>query len=308
MQRAIFPILKTWESQAMGTGSHKDTKAIDFGVLNPYNDTKLTAPFDGKVVFVDTQAKGGGIAFESLEKVRYVDGTEDYMTLWTGHDNKPPKLGAIYKQGEHYSDMGTAGGVAIHCHLEVQRGKFKMPTKVTSVGAYKLENAVEPYKALFIRKDGLIKYSDYKWTTLPDTVGTPVERNVYVDQIEVIADVLRARKKPSLKGEVLGYINQGIYNIMSSTEADGYTWYQVEESVWIAYNKEWETLLPRTKTEEEKLKEENEKMQQIINELQQTNQNLSEENTKLKETNQRLNDEILKSNNKLKEINRISTL
>lgn len=63
MQKALFPILKTWESQPMNSGSHKDTKAIDFGVLNPYKDTKLTAPFDGKVVYVDSQEKGGGIAF-----------------------------------------------------------------------------------------------------------------------------------------------------------------------------------------------------------------------------------------------------
>ena len=66
MQKALFPILKTWESQPMNSGSHKDTKAIDFGVLNPYNDTKLIEPFDGKIVYVDSQEKGGGIAFESL--------------------------------------------------------------------------------------------------------------------------------------------------------------------------------------------------------------------------------------------------
>ena len=99
MQKALFPILKTWESQPMNVGSHKDTKAIDFGVLNPYKDIKLTAPFDGKIVYVDSQAKGGGIAFESLKKVKYANGYEDYMTLWTGHDNKPPKLGSIFKQG-----------------------------------------------------------------------------------------------------------------------------------------------------------------------------------------------------------------
>ena len=86
MQKAIFPIIKTWQSQAMNIGSHIDTKAIDFGVLNPYKDTELKAPFDGKVVFVDSQKNGRGIAFESLEKVKYANGTEDYMTLWTGHD------------------------------------------------------------------------------------------------------------------------------------------------------------------------------------------------------------------------------
>lgn len=293
MQRATFPILKTWESQPMNTGSHKDIKAIDFGVLNPYNETKLYAPFDGKIVYVDSQSKGGGIAFESLEKVKYADGTEDYMTLWTGHDNKPPKLGVTYKQGEYYSDMGTAGGVPIHCHLEVIKGKFKMATKVTSVGSYKFDNTIEPYKALFLNKDGLIKYSKYKWTSLPDTVGTPVQRNEYVEQIEVIADVLRARKKPSLKGEVLGYINQGFYNIISSTVADNYNWYEVEKDIWIAYNEEWEIIYPKKETEEE-LKKQLEEQKRINEELTKINLEFEKEITNLK--------------NKLNEINNLSKI
>ena len=52
MQYAKFPIKKTWVSCKMDEGFHKDTKAIDFGILNPYNETNLYAPFDGKVVFV----------------------------------------------------------------------------------------------------------------------------------------------------------------------------------------------------------------------------------------------------------------
>ena len=46
MQYAKFPIKKTWVSCKMDEGFHKDTKAIDFGVLNPYNETSLYAPFD----------------------------------------------------------------------------------------------------------------------------------------------------------------------------------------------------------------------------------------------------------------------
>lgn len=299
MQKAIFPILKTWESQHMNEGSHKDTKAIDFGVLSPYKDTKLTAPFDGKVVFVDTQANGGGIAFESLEKVLYADGTQDYMTLWTGHDNKPPKVGTIYKQGEHYSDMGTAGGVATHCHLEVIKGKFKMATKVTSQRAYKFDNTIEPYKALFLNKDGLIKYSKYTWTTLPTTVGTPVARDEYVDQIEVIATVLNARDKATTSGKRLGYINLGIYNILSSTTTDGYTWFEVEPNVWIAYNEEWEKLYPKKETEEERLKK------QIIS-LEATNKQLQDNINQLQNANAQLNNEITSLKNKLKQINELS--
>lgn len=243
---AIFPILKTWESQPMGTGSHKDTKAIDFGILNPYNVTELKAPFDGKVVFVDSQAKGGGIAFESLDKVKYVNGTYDYMTLWTGHDNKPPKVGTTFKQGDVYSHMGTAGGVSTHCHLEVQKGKFKMPTKVTSQGSYLLENAVEPFNALYLNKDDLIKYSKYNWTTLPDVeVTSPVERNESIPQIKVLVDNLRVRTEHSTNGQVVGFVqNQGIYNDLEVYKDKTYTWHKIADNQWIADNGNWLELLP----------------------------------------------------------------
>jgi len=248
MQRAIFPILKTWESQSMYIGSHTDTKAIDFGVLNPYNDKELKAPFDGKVVHVDPQNLGGGIAFESLNKVKYVDGTEDHMTLWTGHDNNPPKVGTIFKQGEVYSHMGTAGGVAIHCHLEVQKGKFKMPTKITSQGAYLLDNAVEPFNALFLNKDGLIKYSKYKWTSLPKIeVTTVVERNENISQIRVIVDNLRVRAEHSTNSSVIGFVqNKGIYNDLETYNDGTYIWHRIDKEQWIADNGEWLEVLPVT--------------------------------------------------------------
>jgi hypothetical protein len=285
----MFPISKTWVSQAMNEGSHTGTLAIDFGVLNPYNVTALTAPFNGTVVHVDPQNKGGGIAFQSDEKVLYVNGTCDYMTLWTGHDNNPPKVGAKFKQGEVYSHMGTAGGVAKHCHLEVQRGKFIMPTKYVKTpygNVYKLDNALEPFKALFLHEGDLIKYSPYSWEVAPMTVGTPVERNEYVNQIEVISTILNARKTPSLKGERLGYITPGIYNIIGTAEADGYVWYEVEKDMWIAYNKDWETLLPKKDTEVEVLKK------------------LLEEE---KKKNENLNKEILNLQDKMRQINVLSS-
>lgn len=271
MQRAMFPISKTWVSQGMDEGSHKGTLAIDFGILNPYNITDLTAPFDGTVVHVDPASKGGGIAFQSDEKVLYVNGTYDYMTLWTGHDNNPPKKGTKFKQGQVYSHMGTAGGVQKHCHLEVQRGKFVMPTKTVPTpygNVYKLDNALEPFKALFLHEGDLIKYSPYTWEVAPTTVGTPVPRDESKDQIEVVATVLNVRKTPSLKGQILGFATVGIYNILNKAEADNYTWYEIEKDKWIAYNEEWEKLLPKKEDEVEKLKKELEAEKKLNAELQ----------------------------------------
>ena len=296
MQRALFPISKTWVSQAMDTGSHKGTLAIDFGILNPYKVTALTAPFDGTIVHVDPANKGGGIAFQSDEKVMYADGREDYMTLWTGHDNKPPKVGTKFKQGEVYSHMGTAGGVAKHCHLEVQVGKFIMPTKYVRNdygNVYKLDNAIAPYKALFLHKDDLIKYSPYTWTVEPTYVGTPVKRDEYKNQLQVIATVLNARKTPELKGTRLGFINPGIYDIISSKSNDDYTWYEVEKNMWIAYNKDWEIILPKSKTEVDILKEEIVKLNKQIADLNNGLAQANKDNLVLKD--------------KLKQINTISS-
>ena len=246
MQKALFPILKTWESQPMNSGSHKDTKAIDFGVLNPYNDTKLIAPFDGKIVYVDSQEKGGGIAFESLEKVKYANGYEDYMTLWTGHDNKPPKLGSIFKQGEYYSDMGTAGGVDIHCHLEVQKGKFRNPTKITSVGSYKLENTIEPYNALLLREDTFIKKTKYSWKREGDIIlANDVKRNEEIPQIKVIASELRIRSGPNVNSNILGFAKKdGIYNDLEVYKDSKYIWHRIADNQWVADNGKWLEILP----------------------------------------------------------------
>lgn len=72
----------------------------------------------------------------------------------------------------------------------------------------------------------------------------PVERDEKKTQIEVIIDNLRVRLSPSTKGEVLGIAKKGIYNILEIVNADGYTWYRIADSQWIAYNPEWEVILP----------------------------------------------------------------
>lgn len=246
MQKAIFPISKTWISQKMDEGSHKGTKAIDFGVLLPYNVTKLTAPFDGTVVYVDPQSKGGGIAFQSENEVMYANGSIDYMTLWTGHDNSPPKVGSKFKQGQVYSSMGTAGGVPTHCHLEVQRGKFIKPTKFIYIdknigNVYKLDNTVEPYNCLFLDNDTIIKKNDYIWKRVSDNVL--IEEAVKDDsknQIKVLVSNLRIRVEPSINSKIIGYAKKnGIYNNFESRQNDNYTWYKIGENQWIANNGKW---------------------------------------------------------------------
>lgn len=172
--KAILPYRHTWISQGInGAYSHRGTKAIDFGSLAAFKDYNLYAPFNGTVVWADAISKGGAIAFQSDQPVEWADGTVDYMTVITGHDNSRPVAGKKFTQGELYSHMGTAGGVSKHSHLEVQRGKFKKPTSTIPQqygNVYKFENTVEPYKALFVTDDTVIRsmaegsVAEYPWT------------------------------------------------------------------------------------------------------------------------------------------------
>lgn len=81
----------------------------------------------------------------------------------------------------------------------------------------------------------------------PTPVITPnVPRDEYRDQIEVLEGIveLRVRTSPSLSGEAIGHANPGFYNYFETTEADGYVWYRISDSNWIAYSDEWEKVYP----------------------------------------------------------------
>ena len=68
-----------------------------------------------------------------------------------------------------------------------------------------------------------------------------------VEEIEVIINNLYVRDNPN--GNILGYIKEGIYDILDSKFAGNYTWYKIGEGYWIAYNEGYDKLYVK---EEEK--------------------------------------------------------
>lgn len=62
----------------------------------------------------------------------------------------------------------------------------------------------------------------------------PVERNVNVTQIQTTDEQLRIRTAPSLDAEIVGHVQLGYYNVLSQTDADGYTWYEISKDRWCA--------------------------------------------------------------------------
>lgn len=81
----------------------------------------------------------------------------------------------------------------------------------------------------FEKKNGLLGFLHCPY----EPVET-VERNVNVDQVQTTDDTLRIRLKPSLSADIVGYVNIGYYNILSTKKADNYTWYKIAADRWIA--------------------------------------------------------------------------
>lgn len=75
----------------------------------------------------------------------------------------------------------------------------------------------------------ILGYLHYPYESLD-----PVERNINVTQIQTTDTSLRIRIKPSLKGEIVGYVQLGYYDVLEEKEADGYTWYRIGKDRWCA--------------------------------------------------------------------------
>lgn len=131
------------------------------------------------------------------------------------------------------------------------------------------------------------KLSDYKGKLLgylhyPYESVNPVERNEKVDQIQTLDDTLRIRTEPSLEAEVVGYVQLGFYNVLSTKKADGYTWYKIATDRWCANVSV--KYLPKGDDDIIKVIEEYfDRMKEKVSELTNENEDLNERLDKIKE-------------------------
>ncbi|MDD6878671.1 MAG: hypothetical protein PUD59_00365, partial [bacterium] len=100
----------------------------------------------------------------------------------------------------------------------------------------------------------VIKNGGISWQKKPIVIGIPTSRDESKMQIKVNVDNLRIRKNPN--GNILGYIKNGIYDIIDTQVSSNYTWYKTNYG-WVAYDKKWSVILPKKESAIEK---------QIINE------------------------------------------
>lgn len=176
MEKAILDIKELDIIQKMnGSYSHNGDKAIDLGKACSY----LRAPFTGTIKRI--YKNSNAVWLESSEKVMYADGTVDYMTVMTLHDNNISnlKVGQKIYQGETYYHPGVKGNVTgSHIHIAVGKGKFrgngwykgKYQPKAKSY-AWLIYNQYDVNKALFIADKVKQTNTLYKWKLAGDDIN-----------------------------------------------------------------------------------------------------------------------------------------
>ena len=134
-------------------------------------------------------------------------------------------VGQTVGKGTFVGYTGTTGNsTGIHLHLGI---------KNKSTGEY---------------YDPEVYAKNYSDPVPMDLIGTPVSRDTSVNQIEIMIDTLHARKRPELNtATIIGLIKKGMYSINATRDmrheaSNGYLWYEVEPSVWIAYSVNWAVL------------------------------------------------------------------
>ena len=168
MQYAIYPFKTMRETQKIGgLFSHKGTYALDEGGKDTGIDN-LYAPCDLKVV-----AKGSSsynaVYYQSVSKVKFANGIEDYINFRTLHDNDISniKVGQVFKQFSVIGQEGKRGATGSHTHLQVAKGVYRGIYK-NIYGFYMLVNEIAPNKVFSLLKgyNKVLKTSaSWNWVT-----------------------------------------------------------------------------------------------------------------------------------------------
>ena len=285
-------------------GTHADCFATD--EAGPDGGiSSLFAPFTGIIKKIYSK-DANEVWLESVEPVLFADGTKDYMTIMFCHDNDVSDLwvGKIIKKGEAFYQEGTKGyATGNHCHFECAKGKFTgTGWHKDNAGYWSINNGKLVTDCLFVDDSyNIIQTLGLNFRNVKEVeikkYGTPVARDEYVNQIKINAENVRARKTPN--GDILGYVNPGIYNSLEIVKKNNYDWHKIAEGLYCAMG-EWASWLPKKEKPVEQPKSNDTDAK--INELNKTIDNLYNQIKSLKEELNNANDQIIEYKNKLTEI------
>ena len=183
MEIPIYPSVNMRITQGYNEGTHKDSFAIDDAGIDSGIE-KIRAPFTGIIKKVYPN-DANEVWLESVDKVKYPDGTEDYMTILFAHANDVSELyvGKKIEQGQEFYSEGTKGNATgNHCHIECGQGKFTdTGWHKNNSGYYSINNGKSPVDCLWIDSSiNIIDDHNYNFKTVE--ILTPDESSQSKEQ------------------------------------------------------------------------------------------------------------------------------
>lgn len=246
----------------------------NYGNRSFYMQDRLVSDFHKGIDLIDKNEKNDhiiafedGIVIETRDSVEGYDATKSAGNyVYIKHDNNYTtrylhmKLGSVrvkkgdkVKKGSIIGYTGATGYVTgTHVHFEIRNN-----------------NIAEDPLPYLEGKNKIIKTKIY--------LGTKVTKDTTKDQIMIKENVTDLRVRESPNGKILGYINPGIYNIISKDTKDGYDWYQIDTDYYIAYDPKWATIYLKETSLNIDLEKQIEILKQKVEQLTKENESLKEE-------------------------------
>lgn len=246
----------------------------NYGNRSFYMQDRLVSDFHKGIDLIDKNEKNDhiiafedGIVIETRDSVEGYDATKSAGNyVYIKHDNNYTtrylhmKLGSVrvkkgdkVKKGSIIGYTGATGYVTgTHVHFEIRNN-----------------NIAEDPLPYLEGTNKIIKTKIY--------LGTKVTKDTTKDQIMIKENVTDLRVRESPNGKILGYINPGIYNIISKDTKDGYDWYQIDTDNYIAYDPKWATIYLKETSLNIDLEKQIEILKQKVEQLTKENESLKEE-------------------------------
>ena len=166
-ENVLFPLSTIYITQGEnGTYSHMGSLAIDF---QGYNESRVYkqeyySPCTLKMIKI-IDSNSHGFIYESIDKVNYINGECDYVTILVAHDdNQPYNIGDVINQGELLGHTGTFGNVTgDHLHIEIAQGKYE-GMFTNDKGVYCLKNQISLYNVMGINNTTIKHNLEYIWS------------------------------------------------------------------------------------------------------------------------------------------------
>lgn len=229
-QNILCPFTYMYVTQnANGNFSHQKSTALDIRGEKVGVKYSYYAPVKVKCVNIDKTY--AFVWWQSVNKVRFADGTIDYATFLCGHDESINAYkGMIIDQGVQMGNMGKGGNATgVHCHIEVGRGK-QMTWKKNTQGVWCIPNQVN-FEKVFFMDNTIIKNCNKNWKYIKDIKLTNLSTNsTYYKkytgistQIDIVFKAIgvsskyygswKKRKPIALKNGILSYIGTTSQNL-----------------------------------------------------------------------------------------------